>query len=276
MLPHNLERLRAQHPAKNLSINGQNWKIIDVGSGSLPLVMLPGALGSADSFYKQILHFSHEGRVISANYPLSSDPSTLVDSFRQLLDQLHIDEIVLFGTSLGGYIAQRFYEKWPDMVRKLIIGNSFVDSSRLLSTEMFDPMLARNHSANELLTLWRQRIEHNVAANGSSELSDVTLDFLRTPANAEQLKARLLTLAHSERVIGETAAKVAIIDCENDAIVDPETRQECRHCYPNARIYSLSEGGHYPYILNSAQFNDIITTEIADYWQQVAPATINR
>lgn len=275
MLPHNLERLRAQHPVQNLSVNGRNWKIIDAGSGSLPLVMLPGALGSADSFYKQILHFSRDGRVISANYPLSSDPSVLAESLKELLIHLHLDEVVLFGTSLGGYVAQQFYEKWPAMVRKLIIGNSFVDSSRLLSTVMFDPALARDHSANELLALWRERIERNVAANGSSELSDVTLDFLRNPANAEQLKARLLTLAHSDRAIAEKAAKVVIIDCENDLIVDPETRQECRHRYPNARIYSLSEGGHYPYILNSAQFDDIIATEMTDYWQYTTQETTN-
>jgi len=275
MLPQNLERLRAQHPATNLTVNGLNWKIIDAGSGSLPLVMLPGALGSADSFYKQILHFCGAGRVISANYPLSSDPLVLIESLKDLLAHLQLDEIVLFGTSLGGYVAQKFYEKWPNMVRKLIIGNSFVNSSRLLSTEMFDPMLARNYSADELLVLWRQRIERNVATNGSSELSDVTLDFLRNPDNAEQLKARLLTLARSDRAIAETAAKVVIIDCENDLIVDPETRQECRHRYPNARIYSLSEGGHYPYILNSAQFDNIIATEIADYWQQTTPETTN-
>src|SRR5690606_24208057 len=117
-----------------------------------------------------------------------------------------------------------------------IIGNSFVDASRILSTEMFDPALVKSHSADEVLALWRQRIEHNVAANGSSELSDVILDFLRTRANAEQLKARLLTLANADRAITEKAAQVAIIDCENDLIIDPETRLECRHRYPNARI----------------------------------------
>ena len=271
MLPHNLECLRAQHPVKTLTLNDQDWKIIDAGTGPLPLVMLPGALGSADSFYKQILHFSRHGRVISANYPLSADPLVLAESLKNLLVHLHLDEIVLFGTSLGGYVAQQFYEKWPDTVRKLIIGNSFVDASRILSTDMFDPALVKSHSADEVLALWRQRIEHNVAANGSSELSDVILDFLRTRANAEQLKARLLTLANADRAITEKAAQVAIIDCENDLIIDPETRLECRHRYPNARIYSLSEGGHYPYILNSAQFDDIIATEIAGYWPHTSP-----
>ncbi len=264
MLPERIKQLRAQCQPQERMVANLKWTLIDTGAASsdaTPLLLLPGALGTAESFYKQVLPLHAQMRVISANYPAISDPGLIVHSLEQLLAQLEIPQVYLFGTSLGGYIAQKFYETHPLSVRKLIIGNSFIQAQRILATPLFNPVNANTLSALDLLALWRQRIEANVASNGSSELSDMLLAFLRQPDNAGQLQARLLTLANACQPITLKADPIAIIDCEDDAIIDMDSRLELRRCYPNARIYSLSQGGHYPYILNTERFNEIIGVE---------------
>ena len=264
MLPEPIKQLRAHCKPQEWQVSDLKWTLIDTAAAAPdapPLLLLPGALGTAESFYKQVLPLQTRMRIISANYPAISDPGRIVHSLKQLLVQLDLPRVYLFGTSLGGYIAQKFYEAYPLAVQKLIIGNSFVQAQRILATPLFDPVNASTLSAPDLLALWRQRIEAGVASNGPSELSDLLLAFLRQPDNAEQLRARLLTLANACQPIALKADPIAIIDCEDDAIIDMDSRLELRRCYPNARIYSLAQGGHYPYILNAERFNEIIGIE---------------
>lgn len=256
-----LQALRAMNQPMPLRANGLDWQIIDTGGNAMPLVMLPGALGTCELFYRQIVALHGRGRIVSANYPAISNPMAIVESLASLLDQRRIERINLFGTSLGGYLAQCFAARHAERVNKLVIGNSFIDSRRIVATEAFDPSVAGTLDAAALQTLWRTRVQETARRLGESELTAVQLEALSEPGYAAQLKARMLTLPACNRTPDAVAAPVAIIDCEDDVIIDAQTRLETRARYPGARVYSLRTGGHYPYITAPEKFNAILADE---------------
>jgi maspardin len=260
-VPVALLNLRASHPVKTVIIDGLTWELIDAGTGDTPLLMLPGALGTCETFYKQILQFSPRYRIVSVNYPPISEPAEICASLHRLLQELGITRLYLFGTSLGGYLAQCFAQRYPALLASTVIANSFLDATRILATDMFNPLHAKTKSASDLQAMWRARIEKSVQEKGLSELSAVQLDVLRKPFYAPYLQARMLTLANCTSKLAPMQGRLTIIDCEDDLIIDAQNQMEVRMRYPTARIHSLSAGGHYPYILNAEKFNQILADE---------------
>ena len=46
----------------------------------------------------------------------------------KFLDKINVNKIHLFGTSLGGYLAQCFVQHRPQRILSLILNNSFSDT----------------------------------------------------------------------------------------------------------------------------------------------------
>jgi maspardin len=71
--------------------------------------MLPPASGTADVFFKQQLSLGTSGyRVIAVDYPPCWSHDDWCESFLKLLDQLKLDQVHIFGASLGAFLAQKF------------------------------------------------------------------------------------------------------------------------------------------------------------------------
>jgi pimeloyl-ACP methyl ester carboxylesterase len=72
--------------------------------------MLPGVAGSCECYFKQFVSLSPKGlRLIACTWPSAvNSHEHFVSSFSRLLEELSIDKCHLFGTSVGGYLAQVF------------------------------------------------------------------------------------------------------------------------------------------------------------------------
>ncbi len=133
------------------TINGwaHHWE--DAGSGE-PLVLIHEALQSSRVFAPQIEELSKTFRVIapdmrgmgqSARVDRIEPPSGWVDDLEALLDRLGIENVHLYGSSIGARVALRFAIDRPQRVRTLILNNPIVaiepDSNEALNTRMSDP-----------------------------------------------------------------------------------------------------------------------------------------
>ncbi len=58
-------------------------------------------------------------------------------------------------------------------------------------------------------------------------------------------------------------SRITVIDCEDDPIIPPQSRQDVRDRYPGAHIRTLPKGGHYPHILNPEAYDAIITERLS-------------
>lgn len=88
--------------------------------------------GTADIFFKQALELSAKGiRVISAEPPVYWTVRDWCEGFKKLIDYLEVDRVHLFGSSLGGYLAQKFAEHTSNCQRvaSLVLCNTFTDTA---------------------------------------------------------------------------------------------------------------------------------------------------
>ncbi len=115
-------------------------------------------------------------------------------------------------------------------------------------------------SAAELQASWRAR----VAQAPDSELKRIQSDMLAGRQSDENLKARFLGVidAQASPPLPIPASRIVIIDCADDPLIPPASREAVRHHYRGATVHTLPTGGHYPHILNQKAYDDIITQRL--------------
>ncbi|RMX58213.1 hypothetical protein pdam_00000029 [Pocillopora damicornis] len=217
---------RSSVPLKRIVVDNDDekeWLIYDAGPRSVqcPLVCLPPASGTADVFFKQILTLSSLGyRVISVEYPVYWTYGEWTEGFRRLLDYLKLDEVHIFGASLGGFLAQKFAEmthKSP-RVHSLILCNAFADTSVFQQTST-----ASSFWVMPAFVLKKMIMNNFTTQEVDEDIAD-SIDFM------------------VERVF-------------DDCALSQPVKEELYKCYPDAKRAHLKKGGNFPYLCRSADVN---------------------
>ncbi|OPY78235.1 MAG: 2-hydroxy-6-oxo-6-phenylhexa-2,4-dienoate hydrolase [Syntrophorhabdus sp. PtaU1.Bin058] len=95
-----------------------------------PLVFINGAGAGIELFYRRSIKFSREYRLVlfdnrgagrSDRPDMTYTTELMADDLAGLLDAVGIDSAHVYGTSMGGMIAQQFALRHPDKVRSLIL-----------------------------------------------------------------------------------------------------------------------------------------------------------
>jgi pimeloyl-ACP methyl ester carboxylesterase len=244
------------------TVEGELWPYIDTQADGPALIMLPGSVGTCEMFFKQIDALGHRLRIVSVSYPALSDPSQLADGLAGLMDRLGLARASVLGSSFGGYWAQFFALRYPDRLDHLFLGNIFVTPAELFSNPIFDPAFIAATSATDLQATWRRRVEQAP----DSELRSIQLAMLSGRQSADNLKARFVGVAAAKLCppLPIPHKRITVIDCEDDPIIPPASRQAVREHYAGADLQTLQTGGHYPHILNPNAYNAAIASRLFD------------
>ncbi len=249
-----------QASIRTADVAGHAWPYIDTrGDGSV-LVLLPGSVGTCEMFYKQITALGRDLRLISVSYPALSDPEQLADGLAGLLDHLGIARASVLGSSFGGYWAQFFGLRHATRVETLFLGNTFITAEELFANPLFNPDWIRGTAAPDMQTFWRNR----VIQAPDSELKAIQLDMLSGRQDAENLKSRFVGVIEARACppITVPPSNIVIIDCADDPIIPPTSRQAVADHFAGAERITLPFGGHYPHILNAEAYNAAITRRL--------------
>jgi 3-oxoadipate enol-lactonase len=121
------------------SINETQMAYIDEGQG--PVVLLIHGFCGSSAYWEQVIPvLSASYRVIAPDLrghgqsPAGSETNTmelLADDMAALLTHLHLDQVIVFGHSLGGYVTLALVERHPNLVQKF----SLVHSTALPDSE---------------------------------------------------------------------------------------------------------------------------------------------
>lgn len=250
--------MRAQ--IRSARCGGELWPHIDTGGAGPALVLLPGSVGTCEMFFKQIATLSGNLRLISVSYPAISDPERLADGLAGLFDHLALVKASVLGSSFGGYWAQFFALRHRHRVETLFLGNTFVAPDELFSNPLFSPEWIHGTCASEMQKFWRDC----VAKAPESELRALQLDMLSGRQTAENLKARFVGVVEARLCppLPLSDQNIVLIDCSDDPIIPPTSRDDVRHRYPGAQSHTLATGGHYPHILNADAYNAVIAERL--------------
>ena len=245
-LPEPLRALEARYGTSSYALNGLTWRVLDAAGDSqvdrVPVVMLPGALGSHKIFYRQWEFLQNAGmgrRLVLVDYPGSS----LGACWLQIL------------TSSGNLqLTQR--------VEHLLIGNTFVDAEPLQKSPLFARSLVNDKSATEV-----KRVFHEfVLGMPECELRTVQIAFM-AEQSADDLANRLKMVANAGVIACSSVPqdRMTILSCEDDGVTTKEIAERVCKSYPRARHVAFSNGGHYPHVNRAEQYNKLLAEILREH-----------
>jgi maspardin len=225
-------------------------------AGRIPLLLLPGALGTGDVFYHLLAALGDTHRLVAVTYPPIGDMVKLARGVVGLLDALDVPRVDLLGTSLGGYVAQLVALARPERLNRLVLANTFYDAG-LQQKRWPPPAEFCRIPAQEVLATARAQLAAGPEPTSEhGDLKRVMLELVGTGQPADTVKAMriaVLTAFPLARVPLDDAA-ITLIDDDNDPVIAPPTREQMRARYKNCRHIRIEGGGHFPSNLQPARY----------------------
>lgn len=255
-----LTQFQSRAPEQVLQAGDGDWHIRELGEGSRTIVLLPGAMGTADVFCRTALTLSDHIRCITVTPPGWADVNRMADALAALLDRLALAQAHLLGSSISGYLLQVFGLRHPQRVATLFLGNTFADASLIQARLPRPDALVRMPAEDVMREVPSHLVPEAQRHSPDPELAALMAHLVGSAQSADTLKARLLMLALAESVapLDLPSEKIVLIDDASDPIVPEETRQQLRQRYANSEQHAITGGGHYPMVLQSSAYVEVL------------------
>jgi pimeloyl-ACP methyl ester carboxylesterase len=178
---------------------------------------------------------------------------------RALMTKLGLDDAVIVGLSMGGYISLAFYRGYPEQVRALVLADT------------------RASADNEEGRERRMRSAERAEREGVKAIADEMLPMLLAPRTIEKnaaLVSRVRAMIESNSPNGVASAQRAMADREDstrliermnipvlvivgseDSLTKVEESKAMRDKIPGSRLSVIEGAGHLSNVERPAQFN---------------------
>lgn len=247
------------------------WIMYDYGPRDVrcPLVFFPPVSGTADIFFKQIMSLGAQGyRCISVDYPVVWNHDEFCRSFAKFLDHIRLDQVHIFGASLGAFLAQKFAEHTYhcQRVQSLIICNGFTDTA--IFTDMPPAMMMKympNFVLRKLIlqSYPTQFLDPELA--NAVEFMLERLDHITRTELASRLTLNVLAAYIEPQKLSQQNIHITLIDVLDKCAVTPEVKDELAKCYPDAKVAHMKDGGNFPYLSRAEEVNLFIKVHVRPF-----------
>lgn len=187
-----------------------------------------------------------------------------VDDLVILCDALELEDIIIFGHSVGGTIGLLLANQRPDLVQQVImIGASpcylnnppdYYGGFEHESVEQILEMMELNYTG------WASHLS-SVAlpvSEGESETKYVEASFLSSNPKVTYQFLQMTLLADYRDILQEVETETVIIQCSEDSFVPLEVAHYMTEEIKNSSLHILSAKGHYPHVSNPEETIDAI------------------
>ncbi len=258
---HSLLQIRKEQ--KQININGINWTYYihkpENPRGSI--LFLHGMSGSFDIWWQQI-EFFKDYTVISYTLPEEIDSLEKTKTgLLTILEKENIKKIVLIGTSMGGYITQYIIKKNPEIVEKAILSNTFPPNLLIEKENHNKALILKILPEIAFFFTFQSNIKNKIIPAGENSL--LLKSFLLTlPITKKQFLNRYKIITDyfelQPRENQEIEIPKLIIESDNDPLVPIELRNLLKDYYKEAKVITLINKGHFPYVNDAKNYNYII------------------
>uniref|UniRef100_A0A7N1A8M6 Maspardin n=1 Tax=Kalanchoe fedtschenkoi TaxID=63787 RepID=A0A7N1A8M6_KALFE len=255
--PGDYVHFKSQVPLHKIPIGTRQWRYYDFGPKNMPpLICLTGTAGTADVYYKQIMSLSMKGyRIISVDIPRVWNHREWIIAFEKFLDAIDVHHIHLYGTSLGGFLAQLFAQYRPRRVKSLVLSNTFLETRSFAASMPWAPVASWTPS------FWLKRYVLTGIRDGPHEpfIAD-SVDFVVSQVETlsrEDLASRL-TLMADDASVGPLLLNdsfITIMDTNDYCATPQHLKDQVMDRYPGARQAQLKTGGDFPFLSRSDEVN---------------------
>ncbi|KAI3453577.1 hypothetical protein Pfo_010240 [Paulownia fortunei] len=248
---------KSQVPLHKIPIGSKHWRYYDFGPKVVPpLICLPVIAGTADVYYKQIMSLSMKGyRVISVDIPRVWNHHDWIQAFEKFLDAIDVHHIHLYGTSLGGFLAQLFAQHRPRRVRSLVLSNTFLETSNFSAAMPWAPIVGWTPSF-----LLKRYVLTGIRDGPHEPFIADSVDFV--VAQVETLSrddlASRLSLTVDAASVGPlllSDSLITIMDTNDFCAIPQQLKDQVTERYPGARQAHLKTGGDFPFLSRPDEVN---------------------
>jgi len=259
------------------TVNGTNIEYRDEGNGP-PVVFIHAFPLNQTMWHDQVAALRNRYRTITLDLrgfghsdappgPYSMDQ--MAADVRGLLSFLNIDQAVLVGLSMGGYIALAFYRNYPDAVRAMVLADTRasadthearrrrIDSadkaekegSRAIAEDMVPLLLG--HTTTDTLPSIVERVRGVIQSN--------------SPEGIAGAQRGMSTRRDSTYILPGIDFPVLIIVGSEDELTPPQEAESLRSGIPGARLRVIANAGHLSNLEQPEHFN----AELIDFLESL-------
>jgi pimeloyl-ACP methyl ester carboxylesterase len=234
-----------------IDVAGKKTVLRHAGSGP-PFVYLHSTLGESFMWFPFFKAWAKQFRVLVPTHPGfgKSEGFDQIDTIEdmafhyiELLDALELDEVILGGVSLGGWIAAEVACRWPERVKKLWIA----DAPGLWVDEQPLPDMFRWINERDKI---REMLFHDPHGAMASLVIKDSPDE-QTMLNAYQALTVLARLVWERPYNPKLAARLRRVKCptlllwgENDKLIPPAYGKAYQQHLPHAEFKLIPNCGH--------------------------------
>jgi 3-oxoadipate enol-lactonase len=193
-----------------------------------------------------------------------------VDDLIGLLDHLGISKAILCGLSMGGYIALRAMERFPQRIAGLILCDTKSEA---------DTDIAKINRSATLSLIKRSGVQSftddflkRIFWNNTFENNPQAIQFIRNIIEANSplgICGTLLALASrtdTTALLPSINIPTCIIVGEQDTLTPPSTSQKMHELISDSEYHIIPKAAHMSNIENPSIFNEILLAFLKKHW----------
>jgi pimeloyl-ACP methyl ester carboxylesterase len=201
----------------------------------------------------RVLVPTHPGFGESGGFDQIDTIEDMAFHYVELFDALELDEVILGGVSLGGWIAAEFACRWPERVKKLWIADA---PGLWVEKEPLPDLFRIMHDRDKM----RELLFHDPRGAMASLIIKDKPDE-QAMLSAYQSLTVLARLVWERPYDPKLAARLRRVQCptlllwgEHDKLVPPAYGEAYRQHIPHAELKLIKDSGHLPMFEKEAEF----------------------
>ncbi|HVE64814.1 MAG TPA: alpha/beta fold hydrolase [Mycobacteriales bacterium] len=250
--------------------------VIETGQGR-PVVLLHAFPLNASMWMPQREAIGLTHRVITPDQrgfggsQLGHDEPSLdevADDLAGMLNSRKIDQVVLGGLSMGGYVAMAFLRRYPERVAALVLADTKMTADSPEAAEnrrrVASEVVAAGTSAQLVEELLPSLLGKTSMERRALVLGRVKALLEKAPPHAVAWAQRAMALRpDSTADLAAVAVPTLVIVGEEDTLSPPEDAELIAKTVPGAELVRIPDAGHLTAIEAPVEFNDAVTGFLA-------------
>lgn len=249
---------------KEISHAGVRYAYREMGrKEGIPLVLLPHLAATMDNWEPHFIDYlAQENRIIvfdnlgvgKTSGQVQAGISEMAEGVKQFLDALHIRKIHLLGLSMGGFIAQEFVLRYPEMVEKLILagtgprgGYGMRQVPQLTFRYMAKAILYRK-DVKEFLFFYHDRAGQQAASRFMQSLNQREKAYQDKTISLKSFLRQLSAIKKwgmaNEEDLSAIGQETLVLNGDNDLMVPTENSYRLAELISNSQLVIYPDSGH--------------------------------
>jgi pimeloyl-ACP methyl ester carboxylesterase len=251
-------------------IDGLEIGYDDVGTG-LPVLFVHAFPLNRTMWAPQVSALVERCRCVAADLRGFGESSTrppysmeqYADDLAHLLDQLRIDQVVMVGCSMGGYVSFAFWRRHRDRVRAMVLADTRAgpDSEETLTRRRQLIEVARTEGSTTVANLQIASLIGKTAREKQPDTFDA-VHRMMAQARAEGIVGALEAMMlrpDSTSTLATISVPTLIVVGDEDVPTPVKESRVMHDKIPGSRLEIIAQTGHLAGVERPAAFNHLLT-----------------